>query len=50
MIAFVVSLVHKGMLPNRFPDDGSAPEESDYNNVDGTVREKLEVQTTGFFF
>lgn len=31
---FVVS---KGMLPNRFPDDGSAPTENDYNNADGTV-------------
>lgn len=26
------------MLPNRFPDDGSAPTEDDYNNADGTVR------------
>lgn len=25
------------MLPNRFPDDGSAPTEDDYNNADGTV-------------
>ncbi|CDF41427.1 Glycogen debranching enzyme, partial [Chondrus crispus] len=29
--------VSKGMLPNRFPDDGSAPTEEDYNNADGTV-------------
>lgn len=25
------------MLPNRFPDDGSAPTEEDYDNADGTV-------------
>lgn len=25
------------MLPNRFPDDGSAPTEGDYDNADGTV-------------
>lgn len=30
--------VSKGMLPNRFPDDGSAPTEEDYNSADGTVR------------
>lgn len=29
--------VSKGMLPNRFPDDGSAPTEDDYNNADGTL-------------
>lgn len=33
-----LSIVSKGMLPNRFPDDGSAPTEEDYNNADGTVR------------
>lgn len=27
----------KGMLPNRFPDDGTPPTDSEYNNVDGTL-------------
>lgn len=31
------AVVSKGMLPNRFPDDGSAPTEADYDNADGTV-------------
>ncbi|CAN8074592.1 unnamed protein product [Agarophyton chilense] len=29
--------VSLGMLPNRFPDDGSAPTETDYDNADGTL-------------
>lgn len=29
--------ISRGMLPNRFPDDGSSPQEKDYNNVDGTL-------------
>lgn len=31
------------MLPNRFPDDGSAPTEEDYDNADGTVRYFLDI-------
>ncbi|NTV64243.1 MAG: glycogen debranching protein [Oscillochloris sp.] len=27
----------RGMLPNRFPDDGSAPQDSEYNTVDATL-------------
>ncbi len=29
--------VSRGMLPNRFPDDGTAPKDEDYNNADGTL-------------
>jgi len=29
--------VSKGMLPNRFPDDGTAPQDEDYNTCDGTL-------------
>jgi predicted glycogen debranching enzyme len=28
---------NQGMLPNRFPDDGSAPSEGEYNTVDATL-------------
>lgn len=29
--------VDQGMVPNRFPDDGSPPEEREYNTVDATL-------------
>jgi predicted glycogen debranching enzyme len=29
--------VNQGMLPNRFPDDGSAPSDGEYNTVDATL-------------
>jgi predicted glycogen debranching enzyme len=29
--------VSQGMLPNRFPDDGSPPQDSEYNTVDATL-------------
>ncbi|HEY9876148.1 MAG TPA: amylo-alpha-1,6-glucosidase [Candidatus Obscuribacterales bacterium] len=29
--------VSRGMLPNRFPDDGTPPAESEYNTVDATL-------------
>ena len=29
--------VSRGMIPNNFPDDGSAPTDDAYNNVDGTL-------------
>lgn len=29
--------INRGMLPNRFPDDNSEPEEGEYNTVDATL-------------
>lgn len=43
-----LSAVSKGMLPNRFPDDGSEPTESEYDNADGTVSIRFTFTLTAF--
>jgi predicted glycogen debranching enzyme len=37
ILATFARFVSRGMIPNAFPDDGSAPSDGDYNTVDATL-------------